>query len=272
MCVNTTYSRNIVCDEIALWSGAKVVVGWRGVWIDRLPVLKRRYDGMYTKLLEHIFPPNTHEMRRHEMLLDALGAKEIKLLPQFWSLESQTNEHVTEPITKALKVPKFIVLVPGADAPARRWPISHYGQIVAKLRNQYPEFQVFLVGSDKEREEIGDPASREGFEGSLDLMGKTTLLELSLLIQRSSLVFGNETGPLHIAVALGIPTVSILGGGHYGRFMPYSDGPRNRVVTNHLDCFGCNWECVRSRVECIEDVQVERVWAEVENALSENER
>jgi ADP-heptose:LPS heptosyltransferase len=101
-----------------------------------------------------------------------------------------------------------------------------------------------------------------------DLRGETSLPELVDLLRQASLLVGNETGPVHLAIGIGIPTVCMFGGGDFGRFMPYGDSAKHRVVIIRLDCFQCNWICTRSRPECIVDVSADRMWAgEVEGIL-----
>jgi ADP-heptose:LPS heptosyltransferase len=263
VCINTMYSRNIMSEEIALWSHSKSVLGWRGEWKDSLACLKPGYDLTYSVLLEDAFSLETPELYRHEALLAALGGESGKLVPQLWSVEPLRMEHSSRRVVEALREDKSIILVPGSESPTRQWPPACYAEIVDRFRTDYPSFRVLLVGSEKDRQVAIENSARNGLMGVQDLRGETSSLELTQLINGSSLVVGNETGPLHIAIALGVPTVCILGGGHYGRFMPYGDPRYNQVVTNRLECFGCDWNCKRSRVECIVDISVDKVWKAV---------
>jgi len=63
---------------------------------------------------------------------------------------------------------------------------------------------------------------------------------------------GAETGLAHIACALGVRNVILLGGGHFGRFMPYS--PLTVMAALPLECFGCNWGCKHTAVHCVRDL------------------
>ena len=61
-----------------------------------------------------------------------------------------------------------------------------------------------------------------------------------------------RTSAMNIAAACGVAAVCILGGGHYGRFMPYeveqADGrPLPRAIIHQMSCFGCNWQCIYQR-------------------------
>ena len=67
------------------------------------------------------------------------------------------------------------------------------------------------------------------------------------LIFHSKLLLSNETSAVHMAALTNTPTVSVTGGGHYGRFVPYSSpdslGSLVTVQACHMDCFGCGWTC-----------------------------
>ena len=73
-----------------------------------------------------------------------------------------------------------------------------------------------------------------------------------------------------MAAAVGVPSVCIVGGGHFGRFMPYDvqpepDRPLPLVASRAMECFGCNWTCkfhpARNKpMPCIEGVSIDTVW------------
>ena len=109
------------------------------------------------------------------------------------------------------------------------------------------------------------------------MSGQTTLWELAGLLRQSRLTISNDTGAVHIASAVGTPTVCILGGGHFGRFVPYPElaGQTNylKVVFHKMPCYGCNWECVYHIKEgepapCISNISVDAVWNEVKSLLT----
>ena len=88
---------------------------------------------------------------------------------------------------------------------------------------------------------------------AIDLVGKTSLVELVELLRNALLVLSNETSAVHIGAAVGAPVICILGGGHFGRFLPYvvekpePSRPTPIVVVQPMSCFGCNWQCVHPR-------------------------
>jgi len=97
-----------------------------------------------------------------------------------------------------------------------------------------------------------------------DLRGQTTLEELAQEITQADIFLGVDTGPAHLALALGKPTVVVLGGGDYGRFFPYG---KARVVMRPMDCFQCHWECRYDRALCLDEIPPLEIVKAVEEAL-----
>jgi ADP-heptose:LPS heptosyltransferase len=110
-----------------------------------------------------------------------------------------------------------------------------------------------------------------------NLIGATSLSELASIIKGARLLIANETSAIHIAAAVSTSAICVLGGGHYGRFMPYrieveTDRPMPVEVIHQMDCFGCNWQCIYDvspghPMPCIERISVEDVWEAIEKHL-----
>jgi ADP-heptose:LPS heptosyltransferase len=264
--INSMYSRTLVGDEIVMWSSAETTIGWLGAWGDVHPDLKRLHDRQYTRLIPDQFGSDTHEYHRHRVLLRELGhEQEGDLRPGLWEIPSFGS--LTIPIHDLVESGKFAIVVPGADARIRRWPFSSFLELTRMISDRFPELKIVLLGTTEEKHLGGIDGSPTFPAQVLDLRGKTALLDIPVIINSARLVIGNETGPIHLAIALGIPSVAIVGGGHYGRFMPYGEPTTHRTVTNYLDCFHCDWHCSRKVPECIIDVPVSQVWKELVNML-----
>ena len=126
--------------------------------------------------------------------------------------------------------------------------------------------RVVFVGGKGEKP--GEVASDD--PGIIDLMGKTSLPELLDIMKGAALVVSNDTGPAHLAIAIGAPTLVIVGGGHFGCFVPYPETIRPataRFVFQEMDCYHCFWRCPKRATDkdafpCVAAVTVDQAWAE----------
>ena len=110
-------------------------------------------------------------------------------------------------------------------------------------------------------------------------VGKTTIPEMVSIISKASFVLGNDSAAVHIASATNVPSIAILSGTHYKRFLPY---PSNvnlkyspRVVINKMNCFNCDYHCIfpdEEPFECIKRISVEAVEEEVRKMIDEIEK
>ena len=103
--------------------------------------------------------------------------------------------------------------------------------------------------------------------GVIDLIGKTSLEQLLDLINHAQLVVSNDTGPAHLSIALGAPTLVVIGGGHFGCFVPYPEEVRPdnaRFVYYLMDCYHCFWNCPKRATKydvfpCVKAVETDEV-------------
>jgi ADP-heptose:LPS heptosyltransferase len=101
----------------------------------------------------------------------------------------------------------FAIIAPGASMPYRRWPIEYWGKLIKSL--QESEVSIILLAG---RGDVGIAERLHSFtDGSTTLVaGITTFVESIALISHASLFLGNDSGPAHIAGALGIPTLTLF--------------------------------------------------------------
>ena len=105
-------------------------------------------------------------------------------------------------------------------------------------------------------------------DGVIDLTGQTSLPLLLDMIEHARLVVSNDTGPAHLSIALGTPTVVIVGGGHFTSFVPYPAAitPNHaEFVYEQMDCYHCFWRCHKRHSKfdvfpCVEAISVDTVW------------
>ncbi len=140
---------------------------------------------------------------------------------------------------------KFILgIVPGGgkswgkDARYRRWPVSKFAHVIDRLIGNL-NVPIILFG-DKDEKELCDSMQSVIHNKVINLGGKTSLGQFMSLIKRCGLVLCNEGGSLHIAVALGVPTVSIFGPVDEKIYGPYSpDMSKHIIVSDRSKCKPC---------------------------------
>jgi len=160
----------------------------------------------------------------------------------------------------------YAVLNPGSNEYGRRWPMAKYLELAKRLRDK--GLGVVLVGGKGEVAATGD-------NDIIDLSGKTTLAQLLDILNHAALVVSNDTGPAHLSIALGTPSVVIVGGGHFGCFVPYPDQAcpdTARFVYEKMDCYHCFWNCPKRATNtdsfpCVEAVSMDAVWDAAEQLL-----
>jgi ADP-heptose:LPS heptosyltransferase len=266
--INPTYSRSPWADDLLIRAtGAPVTIGQAGDLSRAMRSLKRLTDCWYSELVRG--DEATHELERNRHFARRFD-------PQA-GFRLQTLEPGM--ISRPHWLPQdrnYFVLFPGASKPISRWPAERFGEITARIHARTGWTAIVCGAASDSRAAQQLMASVEDVP-MVDACGQTTLAELAGVIADAKLVVTNDTSAVHLAAALGAPAVTILGGGHFGRFLPYpATGDavsRNLCVACHtMPCYHCNWRCVHPRQRdepgpCITSVTIEQVWAMVEPML-----
>jgi ADP-heptose:LPS heptosyltransferase len=267
MVIQPTFSREFLFgDAIVRASGAENRIGSEGDFSNIMPWQKRISDRWYTRLIPAAKEPLI-ELKRNAEFMQGLGLKTFQAgLPEL---------EVTESLPKYFGLTDYYVLFPGAGTPNRRWPMSNFEELANRIYHQTKWTGVICGGQDEKK--LGETLVNKLDVPVQNWAGKTTVDELIAIIARAHFVIGNETSGVHIATAISTPAVCILGGGHYGRFMPYqlevkTEKPLPVAVNHKMDCFNCNWHCIYNvppskAAPCVANISVDMVWKEIENIL-----
>ncbi|MBI1922663.1 glycosyltransferase family 9 protein [Candidatus Poribacteria bacterium] len=128
----------------------------------------------------------------------------------------------------------LVAIHPGArddiDKADKRWPVEHFGRLAAMLGKAVGA-RVIILGSPSERE-LGERVLRASGGQAQNLAGKTSLVELIHLLSRCDILVCNNSGLLHLAVLLGVSTVSFVGPVVIERWGPGGDQMKHFVVPN----------------------------------------
>jgi len=125
---------------------------------------------------------------------------------------------------------KYAILFIGASASFRKWNIEGFSKIGEYLKNQFG-YEIVLCGALSDKDDA--LRFKECFDGSyIDLVGKTSLIELLHVIYNGNLMIANETSAPHFAVSLEMTNIFVISNGnHYGRFTPY---PKDMAPNYHV--------------------------------------
>lgn len=259
---------------VSWWSGAKRRIGFRGV------------DSREINLVfntERVEPPDeaVHVVEKNLALLKPLGVPVFDHhaganKPEWVMPTYEPEKAVLKPflqqfglIDKDDKVKEFAIVNPGATWVTKRWPPESFGEVAKGLieRHNLPVVVPWAGEEEKKAAEvickIAGPKAH--------LAPPTDLRSLAALTSQSVLFVGNDTGPLHLAVALGISSVAIFGASDPFRNGPY--GPMHRMQTGGVDCHPC-WKtsCERKDLACLMWVKPEVVLTSCDHSLQRRKK
>lgn len=258
-----SFSRTDVGDHIMRFIHASEKIGYDGDTATITEKEKRKNDRIYTQLVKA--PEGvSKEIEYYQHLGLALGLKEEDISSPWLLIDKTTKDAANQLLQRHGVRSNYVVMGPGAGYNIRVWTIEGYRQVCTYLYQK--GYQVILVGN-KQEQYLAEQIVNELDTTVINLVGQTSLLELAAICQGAKLYVGTESGPLQIAIAAGIPTVGIMGGGQAFRFYPYGDPQKHVAVYLEMDCFGCNWKCIHPYVKCIQDIPTSRVTAALDGVL-----
>ena len=130
----------------------------------------------------------------------------------------------------------WIAIQPGARWNNKRWPVEKFSRLVQLLAQKFPDARFAILGS-KEDKPLADAIAKTESSRCLNLCGITSLPEMIEWVRLSRLMITNDTGPMHVAAALGKPVVGLFGPTEPRRTGPY--GQMENVLQLNLPCSPC---------------------------------
>ncbi len=258
--IQPTFSREFVGDLALRATAAPERTGYSGDTNNILASQKIKTDLWYDTLILND-PTCKMELSINAHFVRALGCNDflsnVPVIPNTRTLSAQWQFKKS-----------YVVIAPGASWKPKMWPVSHFAELLQQLNTQFDVHFVLCGGTD-DYAVCEDLAKKVSLKNLTNLAGQTSLLNLVEIIRAAALVISNDSSPVHIAAATGTPAICILGGGHFGRFLPYKT---QRVALSRLPvplwsemhCFGCSWRCKfaplrENVVPCIADVSIQEV-------------
>ena len=258
--IQPTYSREYAVDLIIRATCARQRIGHLGDLNNISPENKAITDSWYTKL---VAPGSRQEVELNinAQLIRDLGDGTFKSrIPNLTKLIDLPNELIVER--------PYCVIVPGASWAPKRWAFENFAE-VARALHVNEGFTIVLCGTSSESDLCNKIAELSHVD-VINLAGQTTLIQMVEVIRGAALLVANDSASIHIAAATRTASVCILGGGHFGRFLPYQpEAPEDDqtlllLAYSRMDCYGCRWRCPYllapdQTVPCISGVTVAQV-------------
>jgi len=218
-------------------------------WGRRVGVEHYRGSFLYNGLVP---PPDSaaHTVESTMAIFRWLGLRQEAAPP----LRFERHAAAAARIEERLKGRKYVVIHPGSVMSTKRWEPARFAEIARDLSNQG---LTIVVTSGPGEEMYAGQVSRQ-IEKSVIMLG-LSIPELAELVRGATLYIGNDSGPMHLAAAVGTPTVAVWGSSDSRRWHPW--GVAHRVVQNPFECNPCpGYRClVADSPLCIESVTVDQV-------------
>lgn len=271
--IQTVYSRTFEMDLISsrIKASEKITIASDLTNISERK--KKITDKIYDRHIE-VSKGWAMELERNiEFISGLMGEKVEAHIPKLPKYDYTVSEELKK---------KYFVIFPGGSNKEKLWEDAKFAETSEWLM-KLTGWNCCICGGENEQalaKEISAQVSKK--QNIIDMTGKTTVPELVEVIRNAQLVISNDTSGVHIAAATDTPSVCIVGGWHFDRFLPYSVKENNGEhlpvsCYNKTDCFYCNHKqhsviCERTLQEtgryfCIENITVKQVTNSIKDII-----
>lgn len=205
-----------------------------------------------------------HEVVRNELILKRVGINgDGRRL--YFPLTSD-GEREAESFLVQHSLSEFVVLQPGANFELHRWAPEKFAALGDELIETYG-LQAVITGSAGEINQVRDVSRM--MKGTAALQeGGMSLAGFASLVSRATLFVGNDSGPVHLAAALKVPTIAVMGTSEIDRYRPW--GERVEVCYRPVRCGPCYLNnCYMPENICLQPVEVDQVLEKVDKLLKD---
>ena len=200
-----------------------------------------------------------HEAARLARCLSALGDARVDD-PASWDLRLRDEERrrADAALAPLQAGSALIVCSVGTAVEVKDWGIANWLSFIGRLAEQAPGYGLALVGAPNEFER--SELVRSKWPGhSVNLCGMLTVRETAAAIESASAYIGHDSGPMHLAAAVGVPCVAIFSARQLpGVWFPFGSG--HQVIYHNVPCRNCGLDkCEHYQKRCITSITVEEV-------------
>jgi len=224
--------------------------------------LDRKLPALLTKALrDEKFLGQKHELEYTLDILKKIGVEtsdKSLYVPIKESNVASINSKLSQ---KGVKDSDLLVAVhPGASCPSKRWPLEYFAGLIDRLKSNYDICVVLVSGPD---DTAWVSQLKKMVKSDIaDLSGKTSVGELAALLKRCNLFISNDSGPVHVATAVGTPNIVIFGRKQPGlsprRWAP--TGKEDIVLYKDAGCKVCLAHNCKNGFKCLKAITVDEVF------------
>ncbi|MDR1418000.1 MAG: DUF374 domain-containing protein [Endomicrobium sp.] len=223
----------------------------------------REFSWLFSKEIKS--SSNKHCVQRHFEVAKYLGCKKEIKYPIY--IPKESFESVKEKLLKEhVNLENIVGIHPGGGWVSRRWNSYKFAVLAGKLKNELKLDIVIVGGKEGGSSEKGlnEEIIRDSSVKITDMTDKFTLKELCAFLSMCKIFVGNEAGPMHIATALNVNSVAILGPTNAKRTGPYKGN--TTIIQHQVPCQPCrNRNC--KEVICMKDITVKEVFEIIKKKL-----
>lgn len=251
---------------LAFFSGAPRRIGFSEKVIGRKSLVNQGYDCLLTERLTDEAPRS--EIAHSLKVLHALGSTKPDDRPELW-ISTSDRTFATQYLAETKRSGDRLVGIgpSGGHSVLKQWPLENFAELGRRLHGRYGA-TLLLFGGPGERA-MGQTLVSQIGPAALNSIGETSLRQSAALMELCQVYIGNDSGPTHMAAAMGIPVVAIFGSSCRHRFQP---GGKTSLVWRELPCSPCQVSghedrchvCLYGAPLCLTQITVD----EVENAVA----
>ncbi len=248
--------------------GFDLIIDLRDSFLSRL-IGVRRWG---LPLIERFYPEyrQLHAVDRYLNVLKINGINDILSMPEIQILPYEREEARKFLLQRGINDKDSLIAIhPGGSWKYKLWPVQNFAELGDIIAQKYSSRILVFTGPDEIA--LGNQMSKI-MKSKPIFIKDIGLRQLAAIIQRCQLYIGNDTGPMHIATAVGTRVISIFGSTDAKRSGPYGNG--HIVISKKIDCSPCHpgshpGKCGRGSCAAIDSIQLDQVANVIERIMSE---
>ncbi|OOQ57075.1 glycosyltransferase family 9 protein [Mucilaginibacter pedocola] len=189
----------------------------------------------------------------------------------YWDLKfTQQELHTANACLAPVAGKNIIAASTGTKCQVNDWEAHNWLNLFAQLSPQLPGWKLVMVGGPDEHA-LADKCVEAWGGGGINLCGQTSPRVSGAVLQQAKTFIGHDSGPMHLAAAVGTPCAAVFSARHHPRQW-YPRGNANKIIYHKTDCAGCGLDvCVVQQKKCILSVTVTEVIDAVTDILNIND-